>query len=196
MNRIELINFIFKNIDTESSNEQTLKLMINSLHEYDLLLCYQWISEQIKIKKPSKTLFYAFTNKNCKDKNYRVNQMKYQEIDLYSLNKKIFRNRKHCASCEKVLIKKTKESKHDFDKRKYCDILCANKFANGKHRLQKLQIIGEKKCEFCNIILKCRKKERPNKFSTRRFCSRNCRAKAIPINPKVLLKKLSNNISF
>lgn len=204
MNKKTLVDFISQNIECEDRTQKFyLQLKLLSLHEYDLLNCYKWIVNQLKHKKPSYTLFNAFYSKHCKDKTFRLDQLKFKEIDLNSLRKSIFpdykpiikeRNYsckgtpkqkkntlkkvielKSCLQCYLILKKKYEESHYNFSKRKFCDLKCSAKFINGEVRSEKLKAIEERKCEMCNIIFECRKNEKPTRFKKRRFCSQHCR---------------------
>ena len=173
----QLENDIIKLIKSKVRHPNIDNLL--NLHIYDLLIVKKWLEKRIKEDiEITYTLLSAFIFKNCKDRFFRAEQLRYREI-------KIDIDFKNCKYCSKELNRKARESVHDFTKRKFCNITCSAKLNNHNLREKLLNDIGVKKCEHCSNTIKIRNNERPHRFVFRRFCCRSCRAFAIRINPKI-----------
>lgn len=73
---------------------------------------------------------------------------------------------RHCAFCDKELIRRANEGKHDFDKRRYCDPTC--------YHAHRRDGVLPKTCPECQNVFVIRPIQCPSIFALQVYCSRKC----------------------
>lgn len=93
----KIIDYIINNINCDIAYKSIIKQEMNGYHEYDILLCYQWLLKKVealpvktcKLYKPSKTAFENFYTKYCLSKKIRTFELKNQSQLLHKLRKAV-----------------------------------------------------------------------------------------------------------
>ena len=73
---------------------------------------------------------------------------------------------KGCERCGEMLVRREKEKRYNFAKRRYCGVKC-----RGLAQRTKAE---QKDCEQCGEALVHKEKEKHCNFAKRRFCRREC----------------------